>query len=438
MIELYDYQNKQIKDALLMGKNINLSDVGTGKTFVGLGVYKQLVKTKTFNKLLIVCLASKVSDFAFDASQLDLGVTPLDKGTKRNRALLEASDCVSISFESVWRLEELKSWVDSSTMILIDESHKVKNPASKVGFFVRELATQAGFTYQMTATPITNGKYEEWYNQLMIARKLDIEYKDFKRKFTIEELQSTKIAGGRERYFNQIVGYKNTDILDKIVDTSSVYKKRDLTKDMKPLFIKYEFKKPTMYGKIQKQRVLQLDDGTIKEYDSTSSIYHALRQLSSGVLNGVGKTIKKDKLNRLKDLLDTLDERVVIFYNYDSELHALRELMTSLQVPFAEYNGYSHDISAFETNDNGVCLVQYKSGSTGKNGFQIASVCVFFSQPNGSTEYTQAVGRISRIGQAKQPIIYSLVTTNSVESKVYDANLAGKEITDNIMEELIK
>lgn len=437
MIKLYDYQKEHIKQAVESGQNINLSDVGTGKTFSGIGTFLELRKAQGFNKLLIVCLASKVSDFASDALELGLNVTALDKGTKRNRELLGASKRVSISFESSWRLTELKSWVDSRTMILIDESHKVKNPTSKVGFFMRELSEDAGFTYLMTATPITNGKLEEWYNQLYIAGKTSITYKEFKKRYTIEELQSTKVAGGRERYFNQIVGYKNQAEINQIVEQASVYQKRELSDNMKPIFIKYKTKKPTMYGKIQKQRVLQLDDGTIKEYDSTSSIYHALRQLSSGVLNGIGKTIKKDKLDRLKDLLDTLDERVVIFYTYDCELFAITELLTSLKRPFSEYNGTVHDKEAFTNNHNGVQLVQYKAGSTGVNGFQIASVCVFFSQPSGSTEYIQAVGRINRIGQKKQPVIYELIAQNSVEEKVSALIADGKDITDAMLERLV-
>ena len=437
MIKLYDYQKSQIQKGI-SGVNINLSDVGTGKTFVGLGLYQELVKKANFNKLLIICLASKVSDFASDALEMGLSVTPLDKGTKRNKELLGASNNVSISFESVWRLEDLKSWVDSKTMILIDESHKVKNPTSKVGYFVRELSAHCGYTYQMTATPITNGKLEEWYNQLTIAGKLDMTYRTFKKKYTIEELQSTKVAGGRERYFNQIVGYQNTDELDALVNGSTVFQQRILTDDMQPITVTYEFKKPTMYGKIQKQRVVTLDDGTVKEYDSTSSIYHALRQLASGVLNGIGKTIKKDKLTRLKDLLDTLDERVVIFYTYDSELHSIREMLDNIKRPYSMYNGQTHDRTTFTNEHNGVCLVQYKAGATGVNGFQIASVGVFYSQPSGSTEYIQAVGRIHRIGQKKAPIIYNFITANSVESKVADMIAQGKDITDAMKGDLIK
>lgn len=436
MINLYDYQKEQIKDAW-KGKNINLSDVGTGKTFSGLGTFVSLKKSAKFNKLIIVCLASKVSDFTCDALQVGLDVTALNKGTKANKVLLEASTAISVSFESVWRLPELKTWVDSRTMILIDESHKVKNPTSKVGFFVRELSEKAGFTYLMTATPITNGKQEEWYNQLYIAGKLSMTYKEFKTHYCIEELQSTKVVGGRERYFNQIVGYKNEEELTSLVESSSVYQQRKLSDDMQPIMIKYTVKKPTMYGKIQKQRVVQLDSGAIKEYDSTSSVYHALRQLSSGVLGGICKVIKKDKLDRLKDLLDTLDERVVIFYTYDSELIQLKALMKSLKRPYSEFNGNSHDRSNFEQCENGVCLVQFKAGSTGVNGFQIASVGVFFSQPSGSTEYIQAIGRINRIGQKKQPVIYELICEKSVEEKVSLMIQDGKDMTDELMKGMI-
>lgn len=430
-IQLYDYQIEHAEKALT-GQVFNFSEVGTGKTFSGLEAF---IKSNC-NRLLIICLASKVSDFASDASKIGLGVTALDKGTKRNSELLEASEHVAISFESSWRLTELENWVDDKTFILIDESHKVKNRGSKVGYFVAELAKKASITYLMTATPITNGKYEEYFQQLVIAKIIPDDWKAFKSRYVVEELQSVKV-GGKDRYFNQIVGYKNVAELESLVNEHAVRQERAIQEDMKPLFVQYTVKKPTMYGKIQKQRVVTLDSGEVKEYDSTSSVYHALRQLSSGVLNGIGKTIRKDKLSRLEDLLDTLDERVVIFYTYDCELQALKTLMKKLKRPFSEYNGNKHDKSNFTKYSNGIELVQYKAGSTGVNGFQIASVAVFFSQPSGSTEHIQAVGRINRIGQTKQPIVYELICENSVESKVADMIAQGIDITENMFEGMI-
>lgn len=441
MIKLYDYQEKQVQDGLA-NKNINLSDVGTGKTFVGLDIYKQLAKTKQFNKLLVICLASKVSDFASDGLEVGLHINTLDKGSKRSNELIESNknestQLYSVSFESSWRIDALKTWVDDKTMILVDESHKLKSRSSKVGFYVSELAKKAGYTYLMTATPVTNGNLVDWFMQLSIAGVIPSNWKAFEKEYCVMGLQSVKVKG-QTRYFNEIVDYKNTEKLESLVSNHSVYKKRELVKNMQPIFIDYITKKPTMYNKLAKQRVLELDSGEVKEYDSVSSIYHAQRQLASGGLNGIAKLIKKDKIERVESILESAEsERVTIFYNYNSDLLHLKNLLTKLKRPFCCYNGSDHNLDNFKKYDNGVALVQYKSGATGKNDFVISSIAIFYSLPDGSTTYTQAVGRINRIGQTKQPVLYNLICGNSVETKVMECIKQGVDITDAMKESII-
>lgn len=440
-IQLYDYQEKQVLEGL-DGKNINLSDVGTGKTFVGLEIYKRLAEKQGFNKLLVICLASKVADFVSDGLEVGLGIIPLNKGSKSANKTIEAhkeasEQLYSVSFESVWRIGAIKTLIDDKTMILIDESHKIKSRSSKVGFYVSELAKKAGYCYQMTATPITNSKKDEWFMQLLISGAISMTWKQFEKQFCVLELQSVKVKG-QTRYFNEIVGYKNLKMLNTIIANKAVYKERILIKNMQPLYIDYYVKKPTMYTKITKQRVLTLDTGELKEYDSVSSIYHAQRQLASGAINGIGKVLKKDKIERTKDILESAEsERVTIFYNYNSDLYILKELLGKLKRPFSCYNGSDHDLTNFKDADNGVALVQYKSGATGKNDFVISSIAIFFSLPDGSTTYIQAVGRLNRIGQTKQPIIYSLICEKSVESRVYECINNGVDITDDMKSQLI-
>lgn len=438
MINLYDYQKQQVLDGL-EGSNLNLSEVGTGKTFVGLSIFKQL---QGYNKLLIICLASKVDDFVEDGAKVGLSITALNKSSKKSNQVVkdnnnEPLQCYSVSFESSWRVEALKGWVDSNTMILIDESHKVKSRESKVTYNAIELAQKAGYTYLMTATPITNGNYEDWFSQLVIAGIHPNDWKTFQSHYCITELNSIKVKG-QTRYFNEITGYKNIDILEKTINKHAVSKKRELSADMEPIFIDYYVTKPTMYNKLAKQRVLELDNGTIKEYDSTSSIYHAQRQLASGGLGGIGKLIKKDKIERVKDILTSCeDERVTIFYNYNSDLHHLKELLEKLDRPYSCYNGSDHDLTNFKEQYNGVALVQYKSGATGKNDFVISSVGIFYSQPDGSTTYIQACGRLNRIGQTKQPVFYNLICKDSVESRVRDAINQGIDITEGMQSQFI-
>lgn len=435
MIELFDYQEEQVKHALSGKSRLNLSEVGTGKTYVGLEIYKR----SKFKKLLIICLAVKVYDFVSDGSNVSLHINALNGTPTKRSEVLTASNNVSISFESVWRTPELLNWVDSDTMILVDESHKLKSRGSKVALFVEQLASNAGLVYQMTASPLASGHYEDYYQQLVIAGIWKEGWKAFKERYIIEELDSVKVGGGKTRSFWSIVGYKNIEELEQLVKSNSVAKKRDIASELIPEDIFYYNKKPTMYKKLEKDRVLQLSDGTIKEYDSTSLMFSAKRQLCSGVLKGIDKVMNKGKLDRVASILEENEnERIVIFYNYQAELLALKALVKKEKRPLSEFNGQKHDLRNFKNKENGVVLVQYKSGSTGLNDFVLSHVCIFFSSPDSSTTYIQAKGRLNRTGQTKKPVFYHLICSNSVESKLFEGVLEGKDINDNLIEDLVK
>ena len=210
-IELFDYQKEAIE--LFEEKPLNLSDVGTGKTFMALGAFKR----SKCHKLLVIGLAPKVQDFAEDGKLMDLEITPLNKGTKKNKELLQESKLVSISFNSVWRLEEFTKWVDDDTFIIIDESHKVGVTSSKVTKFVMKLSRKAKHSYLLTATPVSNGKLENWYSQLYIANVFRKTKKEFEDMFVVKQLRQM----GSMRFMD-IVGYKNEHLLQQMIDNHSV------------------------------------------------------------------------------------------------------------------------------------------------------------------------------------------------------------------------
>ena len=139
----------------------DLSDAGTGKTFTALGAYLQ----SGCSKLLVICLAPKVADFAEDGAKMNIEITTLNKGTKKNKELLADAKRVAISFESSWRVTELLKWVDKDTFIIIDEAHKVGVSSSKVTKFAMKLCKKTPYVRLLTATPVSNGKLENYYPQ---------------------------------------------------------------------------------------------------------------------------------------------------------------------------------------------------------------------------------------------------------------------------------
>lgn len=425
-MKLFDYQQEAIEN--FKDKPLNLSDVGTGKSYMGIGSY---VKSEC-SKLLIICLAPKVLDFVEDGHAFNINITPLNKGTKKNRELLSGSSQVAISFESSWRLTELLKWVDKDTFIIIDESHKVGVSKSKVTKFVMQLSKKAKHTYLCTATPVSNGKLENWYSQLYIANVFRKPKKEFEELFVIKQMRQM----GSMRFMD-IVGYQNEHLLQQMIDQASVNYKRD--KGYLPQDYVYKTKNPAMYNKLKKNRIYKDEYGNIVELDNSSNLFNRLRQVSHGFLQGVLKQVSKEPFERLEAILETHNnERVVIFYNYKAEYLMLRMLLDKIKRPYGVYNGSMKELDNFKQNENGVVLAQYKSASTGINDFVISNVTVFNSMPLSSTEYLQAKGRTDRHGQEKTPLYYHIIPDTPIEKKIFETVTNGKDFTNEMIENVDK
>lgn len=425
-VKLFDYQKDAIKN--FKEKPLNLSDVGTGKSYMSIGSY---VKSEC-NKLLIICLAPKVLDFVEDGASFGLDLTPLNKGTKKNRELLQDSTHVAISFESCWRLTELLKWVDKDTFIIIDESHKVGVSKSKVTKFVMQLSKKAKYTYLCTATPVSNGKLENWYSQLYISNVFRKPKKEFEQLFVVKQMRQM----GCMRFMD-IVGYQNEHVLQKMIDEASVNYKRD--KPYLPQDYVYQTKKPAMYNRLKKNRIYKDDYDNIVELDNSSNLFNRLRQVSHGFLEGIQKQVSKEPFERLESILEMHNnERVVIFYNYKAEYMMLTHLLDKTKRPHGVYNGSDKNLKPFKQNENGVVLAQYKSASTGINDFVISNVTIFNSLPLSSTEYLQAKGRTDRHGQEKTPLYYTIIPDTPIEKKIFDTVTNGKDFTNEMIESVDK
>lgn len=425
-IELLPTQIEAIK--YWKEKPLDLSDVGVGKTFAALGSYI----ASDCEKLLVICLAPKVNDFVEDAEMMNIEITALNRGTKKNIELLSNSKRVAISFESSWRVKELLKWVDKNTFIIIDEAHKTSVSTSKVTKFAMQLCKKTEKVRLLTATPVSNGKLENFYPLLYMINVFRKPKKEFEQLFVIKQMRQM----GAMR-FMQITGYQNEHLLQQMIDNASVNYKRD--KGYLPQDYVYKTKKPAMYNKLKKNRIYKDDYDNIVELDNASNLFNRLRQVSHGFLEGVLKPVSKEPFERLDAILETHNnERVVIFYNYKAEYLMLRMLLDKLKRPYGVYNGNLKELENFKNNENGVVLAQYKSASTGINDFVISNVMIFNSLPLSSTEYLQAKGRIDRHKQTKTPLYYMIVPDTPIEKKIFDTVTNGKDFTNEMIESVDK
>ena len=429
-MKLFDYQQKIVDEKYEDSKALFMQ-MGTGKTFVSMGMYLK----SGCSKLLVVCLATKVNDWVRDLeNEIDLAPIGLNKTRKKNLENINLdNETLVVSFESSWRLaDELLEWVDEDTYIIVDESHKIKNASSKVGKFAQKLGKKTSFKTILTGTPQSRG-YIDYYNQFHFLGYLQMNQTAFKRRYVITKLMQF----GTGPMFEEIVGYKNTDELDEMIHSHSVYYDRELSDAEIPTEMVVDIPSYPKYRKISKDKVYEFEDGSLEIYDTLGAGMMLQRQLASGYIakNGNLEVLDNTKINWTRDFLEGYDGRVVIFYNYNAELIQLKRLMVKLKRPYSEYNGSNKNLSSFEMYDNAVVLANYGSASTGINDLVIASTMIMYSLTTSYIDFEQAKKRIDRLGQTKKPMFYYLVMKGTIDSSILRNLQDGKDFDERMFEE---
>lgn len=422
--KLYDYQKRIVDSRKDYESHALFMDMGTGKTITSLALFEQ----STCDKLLIICIVSKKQDWSDEVTNLcNMKPTILDKGTSKNKELLKnKNNCYIVNFESCWRLgDDLLNLIDESWFVIIDESHKIKNTKSKIGKYVNKLRLKTYGKCILTGTPQNQG-YIDYYNQLKFIDIFMMKEVEFKKRYCLYELQ--QFSG---RYVNQLVGYTNTQELDRIINNNCIFFKRDITNDMIPKDVYVTIEKHKSYDKFRKEKVFQDVIG-----DSISAFRMGLRQMSSGFIKDI--KIHHNKEIWLKDFLDNYNDRVVIFYNFNMELEDIKRICNELKKPYSIYNGEVKDLTNFKNNENGIAICNYASASLGLNDLILSNVCVMYSPTEDYINFVQSKKRIDRLGQNKKPLFYYLQTKGTIETAIYNSLKNGKNFDDKMFEKYLQ
>ena len=385
--------------------------MGLGKTFIGserLRLYGKRVN-------IVVCQKSKIKDWCehFKEHYTDYAVFDLtNKKDMQTFITYPIYKCIGIiNYELAYRREELRKLKDFTMML--DESSMIKNETAKRTKFI--LSLKPSHTILLSGTP-TDGKYEFLYSQLRLLG-WKITKTAYYNRYIKTELRS---YGGP--MFRVVTGYKNvSELKAKLKEYGAVFAKaEEVIKLPEKTFIKEYSTVSSDYKKFMKDRIIKIDDKELTG-DSTLSKRLYARMLCSAY--------SKDKISRLIDLVNSTSDRVIIFYNFNTELEALRKVL--FDRPISIVNGQIKDLKAYENNDNSVTLIQYQAGAMGLN-LQKANRIIYFSLPERSELFEQSKARICRIGQEKQCYYHIMMCHKSVEEKIYECLLMRKDYTDEL------
>lgn len=373
---------------------------------------------------LVVCQKSKVDDwinhFKTYYKEPYIGVIDLTTVKGAIQTIVEWNlnfPCVGvINYDLIFRRPELTKLKDFTLML--DESSVIQNETSKRSKTILNKLNPKNVIL-LSGTP-TGGKYEKLWSQCRLLNwniSKDAFWKTYvDYHYDMEDGFPFKV----------IDGYKNVERLKrKLREHGAVFMKSEEVFDL-PAQVDNKIVVPTTkeYRRFLKHSIVEYENHEfVGDTTLTKMLYE---RMLCGFAN-------EQKLNALMDILDSTDDRLIIFYNFQNELTKISELLNEINRPYSVVNGSIKDLTAYEKFEDSVTLIQYQAGAMGLN-LQKANKTVYFTPPQWSELFEQSKKRTHRIGQERTCFYYYLVCKNSIEEKIYRTLAMRKDYTDKLFE----
>ena len=315
-----------------------------------------------------------------------------------------------INYELAFRRQELADLSDFTLML--DESSLIQNETAKRSKFILKKLSPKNIIL-LSGTP-TSGKYEKLWSQMNLLGW------NISKKMYYAQYVDMQIS---DDGYPIIKGYKNVDRLKrKMREHGCVFMKSEEVLDLpQQNFIDINIDVSKEYKKFMKSGIIRFDDVELVGDTTLTKLLYA-RQLCG--------QYSKDKLKAFKDLIDSTDDRLIVFYNFNDELEKMKQLCEDR--PVSIVNGSVKDLSAYEHYDNSITFIQYASGSMGLN-LQQSNKIIYFTPPLSSEFFEQSKKRIHRIGQDRPCFYYQFKC--GVEYKIYDTLSMRKDYTEYLFED---
>lgn len=415
-INLLPHQADVLKATEAKNKVAYYLDMGLGKTYVGSEKMIQLDAKVN----LVICQKSKVDDWVnhfqtYYAYVPEFVYDLTDK--KQFDNFFDHVNCTDanvenaygiINYELAFRRPELANLTNFTLML--DESSMIQNETAKRSKFILKKLKPSNVIL-LSGTP-TSGKYERLWSQMHLLG-WNISKKLYYRQYVDVEFSDDG--------YPIIKGYKNVDRLkQKMRNYGCVFMKSDEVLNLPTQnFIDIKVPESKEYKHFKKHGIVKFDD--VEFVGDTTLTKLLYSRMLCGAYN-------EDKMKAFIDLIDSTDDRVIVFYNFNNELESILRV---LEKPYSVVNGKVKDLYAYENLNDSITFIQYQAGAMGLN-LQKANKIIYFSPPLSSELFEQSKKRIHRIGQ-EQPCFYYQLKCG-IEHRIYDTLAMRRDYTDALFE----
>ena len=418
MLKLFPHQEEALNQTEGFQNIAVYHDMGLGKTFTG----SEMMNRFHCMVNLIICQKSKIQDWIDHIKQnyqFRVYNLTVRKELSEFHGLSQGERFYVvgvINYELAWRRKELLDL--RNFCLMLDESSLIQNRSAKQTKFILKL--QPEHVIELSGSPV-GGKYENLWTQVHLLGwniSEDLYNRQYVNWTTIE-------AGGFEhKIVDKDNPYKNIDRLkSKMREHGAIFKKTEECYELpEQVFSQIRMKAPKEYWKFQKDCIVEIDGSELVGDTSLTKLLYS-RQLCS--------QYNQCKFEAFRDLVESTQERLIVFYSFNEELWGLKKICMEVNRPISEINGHVKDLTSYEQEDNSVTMCQYQSASMGLN-LQKCNRIIYFSLPLSSEYFEQSKKRIHRIGQDRTCFYYLMICQGTVEEQILHTLEERKDFTDEL------
>ena len=376
---------------------------------------------------------------------------------KNLKEILEPNGKLRILLKNIEALSGLKGakyaamfLKKNNAMMAIDESTTIKTPNASRTKNTLKLASLATYKRIMTGSPVTKNPLDI-YSQLDFLSPLILNqnYWAFRSRYAVMVRRN---FGARSTQL--VVGFQRIPELNTIIEQHSY---RVLKEDCLDLpdkvyqrrFVSLTPEQVKAYEEMRRFNLTEVEGRTMTSLSTLTALIR-LHQISCGHISFDDGETQALKNNRMKELLDILDEtegKVIIWASYRFDL---RHITDALKEKFGEnscasYFGDTKDkdrqdiVEKFQDKNS---ELKYFVGNPSTGGYGLtlhaAHTVIYYSNTYDLEKRIQSEDRVHRIGQTNKVTYIDLISEGTVDEKIVQSLRSKIDIATEVMGEQVK
>lgn len=340
-------------------------------------------------------------------------------------------------------------------LMICDESHRIKTPSAKRTITVLAAGRYAHYRRILTGTPVSNSPFDV-YSQIKF---LDPEYwiKTMRigsfSAFKAEFGRFVRVALANGNQFDQLIEYRNLDMLNEVLSYISCRVLKDDVLDLPPKLYSPRYVEMTpsqaqMYEQLKREFLTWLVNEQTGESGlvaATMAITRLLRlqQITCGYVPTDEDSTPKllpgpnPRLDALLGILEDHPEKMIVWARFTKDIDLIMELSRQAGRKPVRYDGTMSDDAlhaskvAFQDGDADLFVGNPAKGSEGLT-LTAARTCVYYNNSFKLIDREQSEDRLHRIGQ-ENPVLYiDLICPGTIDEHIVKALKMKKDIASQV------